>query len=174
MIRMLFPLLSALLIGTPAVAADIGESRCGADGMIEEYRCYGARCQWNKTYQRCANTNRAAVCNVGDTKCGADGYVQRCTQYAGDPSWQGSLQRCAADRDPADNAPSGYGGYGQRIYTPPSYGGSSGSGSEPQVCTPGQQECGDDRRIRRCVMQGGRAAWNTVPGSRCGESGLRK
>ena len=165
---------------TGAYAGEPGETRCGATGYVEEYQCHGSeqfgtrRCQWRNNYQRCANTNRAPACNVGDTKCGADGYVQNCRQMAGDPFWQGSTLRCAVDRDPADNAPDGY---GARPYNPPyGYGGNSAGGaSQPRVCTPGQQECSTDRQIRRCVMQGGRPAWETVAGSRCGSpsSGMR-
>lgn len=173
MVRGLLPLFAALLIGGAARAADPGETRCGANGMVERYICFGTRCQWNPSYERCASTNRAPTCNVGDTKCGANGFVQRCQQYSGDPYWQATTQHCAADRDPADNAPPGYGGY--RPAPAPAYSGSySSDASESRICTPGQQECGDDRSIRRCVMQGGRPAWEAVAGSRCGQApGMR-
>lgn len=168
--------LFAVLMVSTTYAADPGETRCGADGMVEEYQCWGTNCRWQSKYQRCANTNRAPACNAGDTKCGANGYVQNCVTVMGETTWQGGFQRCAADRDPSDNAPQGYGGYNRP--NPYSSGGSSGGysggNSAPAVCTVGQQECGDDRQIRRCVMQGGRANWQVVPGSRCGGStGMR-
>lgn len=169
-------LLSALLTGPVALAAEQGETRCGAAGTVEKYHCAYGRCEWQNTYQRCANNTRAPACNVGDTKCSASGYVQYCQLMGSDTMWTGSLQRCATDRDPADNAPQGYGGYVRpNPYSQPSYGGGSSNGaSQPRVCTPGQQECGSDRRIRSCVMQGGRPAWQTVEGSRCGSpSGMR-
>lgn len=85
-------LLAVCCLSFAVPAAEPGETRCGADGNVENYLCYGTQCRWNKTYQRCANTNRAPVRNVGDTKCGASGYVQHCKQYASDPFWEGSFQ----------------------------------------------------------------------------------
>lgn len=181
--RVIKMLCTALLVLGPfqsVRAAEPGETRCGAAGSVERYSClsaYNTNCSWTNTYQRCANTNRAPACNVGDTKCSVSGYVQYCQQLGSDTTWTGSVQRCTADRDPADNAPPGYGGYGQQPYSAPNYGSSNssaGSAGEPRACSPGQQECGIDRHIRRCVMHGGRPARETVQGSRCGAaSGMR-
>lgn len=166
---MLFAALA--LFSSASRAAEPGETRCGATGTVERYDCFGTSCRWANTYQRCANNNTAPNCNRGDTKCGADGRVQRCLDIGTGAglSWQPGIERCAVDRDPADNAPPGYRGYGQQPYSAPTYNTTPSYGSsEPRVCSPGQQECGDDRQIRRCVMQGGRTAWETVAGSRCG------
>lgn len=167
-------LLALLLLAVKA--ADPGETRCGATGYAERFQCFGSeqfgnrRCTWQNTYQPCSNTNKAPACNVGDTKCGADGKVQYCMQIGNAAMWQPRYERCAADRDPADNAPPGY---GQRPYdapaSPSNYGGYfGGSSNAPAACSVGQRECGDDRQIRRCVAQNGRAVWQTEPGSRCG------
>lgn len=149
-------------------ASDSGETRCGATGSVERYECIGSRCSWQSTYQRCANTNKAPACNTGDTKCGSDGKIMRCQIMGSETAWWPTPERCAADRDPADNAPAGY-GYGARPYGSPSYGGeySSGgaSGNSPPACSPGQRERTNTGQIRSCVMQNGRPSWEVESGN---------
>lgn len=55
-----------------------GETRCGADGFVQEYKLN----RWHPTGTRCAARETATrqICSEGDTKCGADGYVLTCTK----------------------------------------------------------------------------------------------
>lgn len=104
---LLLPLLATLFL-SPAHAAENGETRCGARGTVETYRCSGGNCYWQPGFEKCASQQpQAQACNTGDTKCGADGFVYRCDKppYM-EAAWRKQYgSSCAADRDPADNAP---------------------------------------------------------------------
>ncbi|WP_157273819.1 hypothetical protein [Thiobacillus denitrificans] len=72
-------------------ACNRGDTRCAADGYVQECIGAGDFTSWSPSLmgKRCANP--VAGCTEGDKKCGVDGFIMRCTY---ENRWESTVTAC--------------------------------------------------------------------------------